>query len=244
VRVIDDEIVNWLRRDVAVLSVQDSIIDERRTIDELGNIVEVRRSYAELVWSVPDDSFLRWIIHCAARYHSVVSFSKANQDGVRLTHLLRPHVTRPDFHAVLMLNTPPTTDFDSASSVALDSTDGSDFASERDGASEVGQLSDVGEEGEGDTTVTGIDVTQAMESLGLGDELDSDHHESDDGFAIIPNPNHPRRVTRRGRLGALRSASSPSRSPVRRLHAATRRVEARRPHSPIAMRSFYSYVFS
>lgn len=77
IKVIEDEVVKWLKQSVNVMPVEESIVEERRVIDAPGLITEVRRSYSQLVWSVPDDAFLRWIVHCTARFHSVVSFSKA-----------------------------------------------------------------------------------------------------------------------------------------------------------------------
>jgi hypothetical protein len=132
--------------------------------------------------------------------------------------------------------------------------DGSEFASERDTGSEVDRLSELNEESEGVGEHEGINVTQAMQSLGLEDEPDhpSDvgQSESDDGFSIVPHPDQARRQTRSGRhtsstrMSTLRSQSSPSRSPIHRLRVAARRGELHRVQSPLKPRSFYLYVFS
>lgn len=41
-----------------------------------GPIREVERTPTRLVWSVEDDAFARYIIHCVCRWHSVVSYSE------------------------------------------------------------------------------------------------------------------------------------------------------------------------
>jgi hypothetical protein len=37
-------------------------------------VKEVQRTPLQLVWDV-DDNFTRYIVHCCARYHEIVSFS-------------------------------------------------------------------------------------------------------------------------------------------------------------------------
>ena len=48
--------------------------DQGRAIESTG-IVELSRSPLQLIWSVADDAFARYVVHCCARYHQVVSFS-------------------------------------------------------------------------------------------------------------------------------------------------------------------------
>ncbi|KAL4073956.1 hypothetical protein V8B97DRAFT_1865623 [Scleroderma yunnanense] len=72
---------------------------------------EVRREAGRLVWAVRtgaegDGGFERFIVHCIARWHNIVSFSK-DTDGRRLTYLLRPNATRP---VPSSLDTPPISD--------------------------------------------------------------------------------------------------------------------------------------
>lgn len=38
-------------------------------------ITEVSRSAAQLIWAIEDDAFARYVVHCCARYHNIVSFS-------------------------------------------------------------------------------------------------------------------------------------------------------------------------
>ncbi|PCH43368.1 hypothetical protein WOLCODRAFT_164382 [Wolfiporia cocos MD-104 SS10] len=63
--------------------------------------------------SVPDDAFARYVVHCCARLHGVVSFSK-DDPLHRLTHHLRPNVTQPTHvraarRAAPVPDTPPPT---------------------------------------------------------------------------------------------------------------------------------------
>jgi len=72
-------------------------------------------------------------VHCCARYHEIISFSKGASDN-RLTYLLRPNVTRPDRRALATLDTPPVTDY--SSNPETDDLD-SDFVSERELESDI-----------------------------------------------------------------------------------------------------------
>ncbi|PCH36799.1 hypothetical protein WOLCODRAFT_109190 [Wolfiporia cocos MD-104 SS10] len=54
-------------------------------LDETGVMGEVQRAPLGLVWSVPDDAPARYVVHCCARFHGVVSFSKDDPTH-RLTH--------------------------------------------------------------------------------------------------------------------------------------------------------------
>lgn len=47
-----------------------------RLVGETGVVVEVARTPLQLVWRIPEDAFARYVVHCVARYHEVVSFSK------------------------------------------------------------------------------------------------------------------------------------------------------------------------
>ena len=46
-----------------------------------GVIIEVSRSPSQLVWSTGDDARARYVVHCCARYHSIVSFSTYPRDS-------------------------------------------------------------------------------------------------------------------------------------------------------------------
>ncbi|KAF8585971.1 hypothetical protein K439DRAFT_1632235 [Ramaria rubella] len=140
---IERELTDWLQSGGILLSP-----DAPRPISLLGgtplgsssSIVEITRSPTELIWRI-DADFVRFLLHCVARFHGIVSFSKTmlgTERDIRLTHLLRPNVTRPDFMAPGALDTPPTSDID-AFSVILDTED-SDAASEFTFGSTAGDL--------------------------------------------------------------------------------------------------------
>ncbi|KAK0485722.1 hypothetical protein IW261DRAFT_1451667 [Armillaria novae-zelandiae] len=102
--------VDWLHVGGTVMSPDTPQITStgvRRAIGNTGTIFEVSRTPLQLVWCTDDDAFGRYVVHCCARYHEIVSYSK-EVDGERLTYLLRPNVTRPDSHAPLTLATPPS----------------------------------------------------------------------------------------------------------------------------------------
>ncbi|KAF9449180.1 hypothetical protein P691DRAFT_667963 [Macrolepiota fuliginosa MF-IS2] len=136
---IEEEMMEWLQGGVmlrpdesnaaglANLQVKSS---EGREIGSTGSIVEVSRTPLQLVWSITDDAFARYVVHCCARYHEVVSFSKGGSDG-RLTYLLRPNVHQPDYRATTTLETPPITDIDYSSHPETTDVD-SDLVSDHD----------------------------------------------------------------------------------------------------------------
>jgi len=105
-----------------------------RPVGNSGTIVEVSRTPLQLIWRIPDDAFARYVVHCCARYHEVVSFSKGT-DQNRLTYLLRPNVTRPDRRTLASLETPPVTELENSSNPDTDID--SDFVSERDLESDI-----------------------------------------------------------------------------------------------------------
>jgi len=81
---------------------------------------EVERSPQRLVWWIENDTWARYVVHCCARYHNVISFSKDTPTH-RLTHILRPNATRMDTAARAALATPPTTDGDFSSQSSYES---------------------------------------------------------------------------------------------------------------------------
>ena len=140
VRNIEHVLVEWLweggtllNPDSAHISDADmhNLVSHATCIGDLTTVLEVMRTPLQLVWYVKDDAFARYVVHCCARYHEVVSYSKVLSDiyrlplrleiigkevaGSRLTYLLRPNVTRPDHRAPTTLDTPPITDIDYSS---------------------------------------------------------------------------------------------------------------------------------
>ncbi|KAJ7703254.1 hypothetical protein B0H17DRAFT_922419 [Mycena rosella] len=135
---IETEVVEWLEAGGTVLSPDapepGSVLDGPGVpVRNTGTVVELSRTPLQLIWRIADDAFARYVVHCTARYHKVVSFSK-EVSGQRLTYLLRPNVNYPEFHVTMSLDTPPATDIDLSSQLDTDS----EFASDHDTRSEAG----------------------------------------------------------------------------------------------------------
>jgi len=142
--------MRWLRgEDVVVVRDPDAQLSRPdgqfqfpgRAVAGLEDVREVERSPQRLVWWIENDTWARYVVHCCARYHNVVSFSTFHRflsalsfllrwilsdahaiplsgkdtPTHRLTHILRPNATRPDTAARAALATPPTTDGDFSS---------------------------------------------------------------------------------------------------------------------------------
>ena len=82
-REIEDGILDWLAGGTYLFPdapASLSIEDPGRTIvlSEGGEpiIREISRTPVQLVWLAENDPFARYLIHCCARYHKIVSFSE------------------------------------------------------------------------------------------------------------------------------------------------------------------------
>ncbi|PAV18746.1 hypothetical protein PNOK_0558900 [Pyrrhoderma noxium] len=120
---VEEEVLDWLVGGTILNpdEAEDVLVIPGRSVGfEGSNIVELSRTPLQLIWSVEQDAFARYIVHCCARYHKVVSYSK-DVDGRRLTYLLRPNVTRPDYTLRDTLDTPPATESDYSLSVLSES---------------------------------------------------------------------------------------------------------------------------
>ena len=88
VREVESEIIGWLDMDVWVDPDASKLSSDRQDrgipIGSLGAIREVERTHMQLVWEISEDAFARYVVHCCARYHNVVSFSKSHITGVML----------------------------------------------------------------------------------------------------------------------------------------------------------------
>ncbi|KZV97214.1 hypothetical protein EXIGLDRAFT_704027 [Exidia glandulosa HHB12029] len=104
-----------------------------------GMLYEIRRTPGELVWAIPDP-WTRYVVHCVARFHGVVSVSTddSGAPGGRATRLLKPHITRMEARHEVGMHTPATTDHETSSAAAFE-TELSDIDSESD----LGAMSDV-----------------------------------------------------------------------------------------------------
>ncbi|KAI0819967.1 hypothetical protein BC628DRAFT_1399632 [Trametes gibbosa] len=119
VKEVEDELVAWLTQGGVLLSPDDAgtFAVPGVPIGTSDTIMEIARTPLQLVWSISEDAFTRYVVHCCARYHDVVSFSK-DTSGQRLTYLLRPNVTRPSRIAAPPLDTPPLTDLSELSDLS------------------------------------------------------------------------------------------------------------------------------
>ncbi|KAL6300446.1 hypothetical protein BKA93DRAFT_740422 [Sparassis latifolia] len=275
VREVEGELLAWLRAGGVLLS-PDAAAHMSFPGVRVGStdaIREVARTPLQLVWWIVDHAFTRYVVHCCARYHDVVSFSKETS-GKRLTYLLRPNVTRPNHGTAASLDTPPSTDLDS------------EFVSEFDLVSdhEVGTDSDA----DGPTSTPAEARVQSLSAIAEGPDasappsselLPVPTYASDDAWSVIGDTDadaedseadaeaerglpaavsplglrdaghapRVRQVSLRAHVWerSRRSASSPSRSPARRTSSRVRpRVEPPRVEQPNAARSFYEYLFA
>ncbi|KAJ7084331.1 hypothetical protein B0H15DRAFT_390849 [Mycena belliarum] len=257
---IETELAQWLEVGGTLLSpdvpgandISDCLgIPVRNT----GTIVELSRTPLQLIWRITDDAFARYVVHCTARYHKIISFSK-EVSGQRLTYLLRPNVNYPVFHPSMNLDTPPVTDIDLSSQLDTDS----EFASDHDTRSEagdstidVGHMSTIEEDAIPSPRLPSRSLTD--DELSVAGDIDTDGSELGNESGLEESINSPsgdpdETVSRLAQLSlrsralhhasSPRSASSPSRSPVRlgrrAGHTASPRQNTRK--------SFYDYLFS
>ncbi|KAI0675209.1 hypothetical protein C8Q78DRAFT_1183456 [Trametes maxima] len=271
VREVEDEIVAWLAQGGVMLAPDSAATTPALPGVPVGSsdaIRELSRTPLQLVWSTGDDAFTRYVVHCCARYHDVVSFSK-DTSGQRLTYLLRPNVTRPSHRAAPVLDTPPTTDLSELSGHEFDTE--SELLSDRDlsdaegprppttthyAGSSVPSMSVLDDEwsvigssdAEGDLSAPegeGEDdgIERGVAALALSDaepEADADRtFVADVRRRQVPEGLRSRLLERQ-----RRAASSPSRSPARR----TPRRGRRRPDyvhaEDLGRKSFYDYLFA
>lgn len=75
VKVVETELLEWLNTTV-VVNPQNQIGGGGRSLHEHPAIREISRTAGEMTWSVSDDAFARYIVHCVARWYGVISFSK------------------------------------------------------------------------------------------------------------------------------------------------------------------------
>lgn len=79
VRDVEEEMVGWLRNG-GVLVNPDEACDvggllPGRPVGTQEGVREVLRTPVQLVWAISDNAFTRYVVHCCARYHNVVSYS-------------------------------------------------------------------------------------------------------------------------------------------------------------------------
>jgi hypothetical protein len=82
VKDVEGEILAWLEGGVVLSPNTDGEEEEENglrfpgvPVREREGLREVGRNPLQLVWAT-DDAFVRYVVHCCARYHEIVSFSK------------------------------------------------------------------------------------------------------------------------------------------------------------------------
>jgi len=275
VRDIELEIVDWLQAGGTVLLPDEPVASPLsipgKPIGATGTISEVSRTPLQLIWRIVDDAFARYVVHCCARYREIVSFSK-EVSGERLTYLLRPNVSRPDFQAAASLDTPPVSDIDYSSQLDTESD-----LSELDSHSEAGDtvadplavlmLETIKEDSAPSSphvSAAVVSETTYNEGWSLVGDSDADGEESGSDAELVESvvslslqpSEDPDRTFRsehhidytlpRSRAWEHRtdrSASSPSRSPARRPVRRMKPPPRRRINSSTP-KSFYDYLYS
>jgi len=261
VRGVEDELTRWLGEVAIVLNPgpEDGAhqFPGRAVAGEEG-IREVERSPQRLVWWIENDTWARYVVHCCARYHNVVSFSKDTSTH-RLTHILRPNVTRPDPATRATLATPPPTDLDFSS---LSSSHDSDLPSSLSDVQSIDGASDVLSEADFASDLE-LPAHRRAPPAGSASDADadvetgsgaSDLEQATEALSLTNDDETPRRAPRRPAAYRTRAAmwdrgrsgSSPSRSPARR--KLPRHPLGRMPKKPTSddsgrRESFYDYVF-
>ncbi|KIY44390.1 hypothetical protein FISHEDRAFT_51494 [Fistulina hepatica ATCC 64428] len=271
VHVVEAEIVQWLAGSSVITP---DAAPQSSAPHPIGStwISEISRSPLQLVWKISDQAFTRYIVHCCARYHEVISFSK-DIAGERLTYLLRPNVYRSDYRSQAALETPPVTDIDYASQLSE-----SDFVSRSDHDSTTSDTeSDISDGQRHDvwSSVTASVIPEEKEleiatetpagvrSTSYDPSDEADESASELGLtksfnSVVLDPDQTL-TTDTSRLSHGRSAfvqtwrqrhnrsdSSPSRSPARSMHAKgrRRRIRSGRDVQKVRSRSFYDYIYS
>lgn len=94
-RGIEDELVRWLRGEDDVVVVRDPDVQQLQSLSSqdghpfqfqfpgrpvagMEDVREVERSPQRLVWWIENDTWARYVVHCCARYHNVISFSTSH----------------------------------------------------------------------------------------------------------------------------------------------------------------------
>ncbi|KAF8070710.1 hypothetical protein FPV67DRAFT_1412852 [Lyophyllum atratum] len=277
VRDVEYEIIEWLQAGGTVLNPDAREAEDLAApgilVGDTETIFEVSRTPLQLVWYTDNDSFARYVVHCCARYHEIVSFSK-ELSGRRLTYLLRPNVTRPDHRAPGTLDTPPVTDIDYSSQPDTESDHGgleTDSDVDQPSLQRSTQLPAITEDYSplsspvisppphldseawsiiGDTDVEGDESASDAELAAEVNSLSLSAADTD--LDVTPKANiylRQQASLRRRGWSQGRATSSPSRSPARRpFRRGPLRYDPPRLTKPTALalhqqQSFYDYLF-
>jgi len=179
-------------------------------------------------------SYTRFVIHSVARYYGIVSFSKTDLTGRRLTYLMRPFIAvRRPGPGFSELDTPPTTELEHG---------GSDLAAS---TSDLGTLSTASSDVDSDDYVVPVaphsplsaPLTRVWSLSSESDDAHADVEEVDslaDSMASLlgaaadtPRPRERERRPRLSRRSPSSSGSSRASSPARRFRTPTRPTSGR-----------------
>lgn len=263
---IDEALSAWLRTTAIIIKPDIPFVGPLDSVgvyvDASRSIQEISRSVLRLIWRV-DDDFSRFLLHCVARFYGIVSYSKTISEAgrdIRVTYLLRPNATRPDFNAASRLETPPATDVDGLSTPADTETDSDTFSDTLDIEENLHEEEEVAVTGlptvfeedadEGRTSCmksvdeSGLVVSSAMAQLHISDwsEVNERTETAEMGTTIVDSLTLKLTRSRRSvftRSHSTRSGSSPSPS-SRRPHR--RRARLHR-FSPDKELRFCQYIY-
>ena len=85
VREVEHEIVTWLNDGGVLLSPDTAVsLDHSGKPIGSGTVVEISRSPLQLVWRIADNAYARYVVHCCARYHEVISFSRSSTSSLHI----------------------------------------------------------------------------------------------------------------------------------------------------------------
>lgn len=78
IRDVEYEMIQWLSLGGTVLAPDNSTHTgeiQSTPVGSTGTVLEISRTPLQLIWKISDDAFARYIVHCCARYHEIISFS-------------------------------------------------------------------------------------------------------------------------------------------------------------------------
>ena len=69
VRDVEEEIMDWLAGGTMLLpdTQADDLANPGYVVGVTGTVIEISRTPLRLVWSLEDDAFARYVVHCCAR---------------------------------------------------------------------------------------------------------------------------------------------------------------------------------
>lgn len=89
IRDVEYAMIQWLTLGGTVLAPdntthRDTGEIQSTLVGSTGTVFEVSRTPLQLIWKISDDAFARYIVHCCARYHEIISFSRCNSEDCNI----------------------------------------------------------------------------------------------------------------------------------------------------------------